>query len=73
MGIDRLIYNIMTEDLSATRSFYVRLLDMQPIYESHWYIVLKPTVESPLELGIDRCEQRGGAESLPGSSRAAPI
>ncbi len=52
MAINRVLYNIMTSDLAATRDFYVRLLDMVPIYDSAWYIVLKPAEESPHELGI---------------------
>jgi catechol 2,3-dioxygenase-like lactoylglutathione lyase family enzyme len=52
MAINRVLYNIMTADLGATKDFYLRLLDMHLLYESDWYIVLKPTEDAPHELGI---------------------
>lgn len=52
MAINRVLYNIMTADLGTTKDFYLRLLDMHLLYESDWYIVLKPTEDAPHELGI---------------------
>lgn len=52
MAVDRLLYNIMTEDVPGTRDFYVGLLDMVPHYDSDWYVILKPAGEAPYELGI---------------------
>jgi catechol 2,3-dioxygenase-like lactoylglutathione lyase family enzyme len=68
MTINRVLYNIMTDKLAATRDFYMRLLEMPAIYESDWYIVLKPATNSPHELGIIDVN----SEVVPERFRAAP-
>jgi len=52
MPVNRVLYNISTEDVPGTRDFYVGLLDMVPHYDSDWYVILKPAGEGPFELGI---------------------
>ena len=68
MTINRVLYNIMTTDLGGTRDFYLHLLDMHLLYESDWYIVLKPSDDSPHELGIIDVN----SEVVPEDFRAAP-
>jgi len=50
--IERMIFNIATDDLAGVRDFYTTLLAFEPIYESDWYIVLVPRDGSRFELGI---------------------
>ena len=50
--IRRTMFNIAADDLAAVRDFYVRLLDMEVIYDSHWFKVLVPSEGPRFELGI---------------------
>ncbi|MDZ5697807.1 VOC family protein [Chelativorans sp. M5D2P16] len=50
--IRRTMFNIVADDLPVVRDFYRTLLDMEVIYEAHWYIVLVPREGPRLELGI---------------------
>jgi catechol 2,3-dioxygenase-like lactoylglutathione lyase family enzyme len=68
MTITRVLYNIMTDDLAGTRDFYERLLGMVPIYDSSWYVVLKPSETSAHELGIIDVN----SEVVPQSFRGRP-
>lgn len=52
--IDRVMYNVVADDLAAVRDFYTRLLDFETIYESDWYITLVSRQGPRFELGIIR-------------------
>ncbi len=53
MGRTRSIYpDICSRDLTATRDFYVTLLDLQPVWESDWYIALEAPGRSDVQLAV---------------------
>jgi catechol 2,3-dioxygenase-like lactoylglutathione lyase family enzyme len=52
MAIARLIPNICSDCLSATRDFYVELLGFQIQFDSDWYVQVSSPDNPQLELGI---------------------
>jgi catechol 2,3-dioxygenase-like lactoylglutathione lyase family enzyme len=54
MTVQRILTNLCSDDLPASRDFYVALLDMQVSYDGDWYVQLKSSshLELELELGI---------------------
>lgn len=52
MAIARLIPNICSDCLSATRGFYVELLGFQVQFDSDWYVQVASPENPHLELGI---------------------
>ena len=52
MPVDRLLTNIATADVGRSKEFYIRLLAMHVHFDSDWFVILKPSATSPLELGL---------------------
>jgi catechol 2,3-dioxygenase-like lactoylglutathione lyase family enzyme len=52
MAIARLISNICSRDLAASRDFYVQLLGFQVAFDSDWYVQVSSPTNPALELGI---------------------
>ncbi|MEM6520241.1 MAG: VOC family protein [Cyanobacteria bacterium P01_C01_bin.70] len=52
MAIVRLIPNICSQDLAASRDFYAELLELAIAFDSDWYVQLVSAGDPPLELGI---------------------
>lgn len=52
--MSRILPNICSDDLAASRDFYVQLLDWQVKYDSDWYVQLCAPDQNDLELGIIR-------------------
>ncbi|MEM7537845.1 MAG: VOC family protein [Chloroflexota bacterium] len=50
-NITRILTNICSSDLSASRQFYTTLFNFEIAYDSDWFVQLNLT-DSPLELGI---------------------
>ena len=66
--VDRLLTNIMVQDLKASRDFYTGLLDLKTHFESDWYVILTSPEGLRFELGlIDR-----NSDLIPASQRATP-
>ncbi|MEM6865442.1 MAG: VOC family protein [Bacteroidota bacterium] len=49
--IDRLLINICSDNLAASRDFYTKLFDFQVEYDSDWFVHLL-SQDKKLELGI---------------------
>ena len=68
MRVDRLLTNVMTDDVPGTRDFLVALLGLESIYDSDWFVVLVPAEGPRFELGIIA----RGSDVVPAAHRAAP-
>lgn len=68
MSIARLITNICSQDLAASRDFYTQLLGMAIAFDSDWYVQVVSGGECPLELGIIQQDH----ELIPSDFQAAP-
>lgn len=65
--VERMMVNVVTDDIAATRDFYVALLDLEAIYDSDWFAVLASKQKPTLELGIIA----RGSEVTPALARGA--
>ena len=54
MAFLRILTNICTDDLAASRDFYVQLLGFAIHYDSDWYVQLRGPEPEALELGLIR-------------------
>jgi catechol 2,3-dioxygenase-like lactoylglutathione lyase family enzyme len=52
MGFSRILTNICSDDLAASRDFYVALLGFEINYDSDWYVQLRSPDNAELEFGI---------------------
>jgi len=68
MSISRLITNICSHDLLASRDFYTNLLGFEVAFESDWYIQVTSPTEPKLELGIIQQDH----ELIPQAFQASP-
>lgn len=50
--INRLFTNLMTSRMPATQEFYQSLLNMEPHFESDWFVILTPKDGPRYELGL---------------------
>ncbi len=50
--MNRLFFNILCKDLEASKVFYTTLLEMTVHFNSDWFVILKPSGETPYELGL---------------------
>lgn len=66
--IHRILPNICSDDLAASRDFYVQLLGFKVNYDSDWYVQLAVPDVAGLELGIIRREH----ELVPAAHQLAP-
>lgn len=51
MSLNRLLPNVCSSDLQASKNFYISLFDFKAEYDSDWFVQLKQE-GSQLELGI---------------------
>jgi catechol 2,3-dioxygenase-like lactoylglutathione lyase family enzyme len=68
MAIARLMTNICSHNLAASRDFYRDLLGLQVTYDSDWFIQLRIPDNDHLELGI----LQQGHPLMPTEFQAAP-
>jgi catechol 2,3-dioxygenase-like lactoylglutathione lyase family enzyme len=52
MTFTRILTNICSDDLAASRDFYVALLGFEVNYDSDWYVQLRCPTNHALEFGI---------------------
>ena len=52
MSFTRILTNICTDDLAASRDFYVQLLGFEINYDSDWYVQLRSPKPAEFEFGI---------------------
>ncbi|WP_216825045.1 VOC family protein [Agarilytica rhodophyticola] len=64
----RVITNICTSDLAASKSFYVELLDIDVKYDSDWYVQLCSPHDQKMEFGLIQRDH----ELIPNDYRQAP-
>ncbi|MCV0424883.1 MAG: VOC family protein [Roseibium sp.] len=64
----RCFTNILTEEVAATATFYVQLLDMEPQFSSDWFVNLVDPDNRGLELGI----LKQSHDIVPHEARQAP-
>lgn len=50
--LNRVLYNVLCQDLEASTRFYQALADLEVIYESDWYVVLSPPGQSNVQIGL---------------------
>ena len=67
MKIDRLLTNICSNDLSASKAFYTSLFELKVAYDSDWFVQLV-SEENGLELGIIQ----NNHELIPAEFRGSP-
>ncbi len=65
---DRLLTNIMVENLGSSADFYARLLELKRHFESDWYVILTDKAAQSFELGLI---ERNSA-LIPASQRGKP-
>ncbi len=58
MSISRAFTNILTDDVAATREFYVDLLGLTVAFDSDWFVNLTTADSSAGELGIWRRDHK---------------
>lgn len=49
--LNRLIFNICSDDLSRTKAFYTKLFRLKVVFDSDWYVQLHDA-DQPFEAGI---------------------
>jgi catechol 2,3-dioxygenase-like lactoylglutathione lyase family enzyme len=52
MTCSRILPNICSDNLAASRDFYVSLLGLEVNYDSDWYVQLRSPTHAELEFGI---------------------
>lgn len=50
--VQRVIFNLVAQDVAATADFYTSIVGMKRHFDSDWYIILTPDEGAVLELGI---------------------
>ena len=66
--VSRAFFSVLSDDLPATRDWYVALLGYEVDFDSDWFVQLRTPGASALELGIIRRDH----EIVPEASRGAP-
>lgn len=57
-ALNRVLFNVLCKDLSASVTFYRQLLDLDTTYESDWFVTLSPKGQPHIEIGlIDQVSQ----------------
>jgi len=57
-ALNRVLFNVLCKDLSASVTFYRQLLDLETTYESDWFVTLSPKGQPGIEMGlIDQVSQ----------------
>lgn len=68
MTVQRILVNIISDDLLVTCKFYEQLLDFERVYESDWFFNLKHSGACPVEIGIIK----RGHEIAPATASGPP-
>jgi catechol 2,3-dioxygenase-like lactoylglutathione lyase family enzyme len=74
MTVTRAFANVLTDDLAATRDFYVALLDLQIAFDSDWFVNLNSGHVDP-DAGAPTCEMgiwRRDHDLIPADYQQAP-
>lgn len=50
--LNRVLFNILVKDMAVSMDFYRRIVDLQPIYESDWFVVLTPAGQPNVQIGL---------------------
>jgi catechol 2,3-dioxygenase-like lactoylglutathione lyase family enzyme len=50
--LNRVLFNILVKDLAISVQFYRRIVDLQPVYESDWFVVLSPVGQPNVQIGL---------------------
>lgn len=50
--LNRVLFNILIKDMATSVDFYRRIVDLQPIYESEWFVVLTPPGQPNVQIGL---------------------
>lgn len=50
--LNRVLFNVLVKDMAASVDFYRRIVDLQPIYESDWFVVLTPLKQPNVQIGL---------------------
>lgn len=66
--VSRTFPNILTDDIAATRDFYVDLLGLHVAFDSDWFVNLRSEESPACELGVWRRDH----ELIPADFRHAP-
>lgn len=57
-ALNRVLFNVLCKDLSASVTFYQQLLDLETTYESDWFVTLSPKGQPEIVIGlIDQVSQ----------------
>jgi catechol 2,3-dioxygenase-like lactoylglutathione lyase family enzyme len=50
--LDRVLFNILVKDMATSVGFYRRIVDLQPVYESEWFVVMSPPGQPSVQIGL---------------------
>ena len=50
--VNRILFNILAKDLPASVEFYRRIGNLQPVYQSDWYVVMTPQGQPNVQIGL---------------------
>ncbi|HEY0919807.1 VOC family protein [Devosia sp.] len=51
-NVNRILFNVLAKDLRASVEFYRRIANLQPVFESEWYVVLSPAGQPNVQIGL---------------------
>jgi len=56
--LNRVLFNVLCKDLSASTAFYRELFGLETVYDSDWFVVLSPSGQPSVQIGlIDQMSQ----------------
>jgi len=50
--LNRVLFNVLCQDLEASVSFYRELFGLETVYESDWFVVLTPAGQPNVQIGL---------------------
>lgn len=50
--LNRVLFNILVKDMATSVDFYRRIVDLQPIYETEWFVVMTPPGQPNVQIGL---------------------
>jgi predicted enzyme related to lactoylglutathione lyase len=50
--LNRVLFNILVKDMATSVNFYQRIVDLHPVYESEWFVVLTPSGQPNVQIGL---------------------
>jgi predicted enzyme related to lactoylglutathione lyase len=57
-ALNRILFNVLCQDLSGSVAFYRQLLDLETTYESDWFVTLSPKGRPEIEIGLNDEDSR---------------